>query len=104
VTRAHFDRIASTVEFVMPSLDPADPGFQMIRYWRGPVWTVVNYMIGIGLAEMGDANRADRVRGDTLELMRRNGFYEAYSPVDGSGSGGDDFSWTAAIWLAWAEG
>jgi glycogen debranching enzyme len=103
-TRTHFDRIASTVEFVVPSLDPADPGFQMIRYWRGPVWAVVNYMIGTGLAEAGDTLRASRVRNDTLELMRRNGFYEAYSPVDGSGSGGDDFSWTAAIWLAWAQG
>jgi glycogen debranching enzyme len=102
--RAHFDRIASMVQFVMPSLDPADPGFQMIRYWRGPVWAVVNYMIGTGLAEAGDARRAERMRTDTLELMRRNGFYEAYSPVDGTGSGGDDFSWTAAIWLAWAQG
>jgi hypothetical protein len=102
-TCAHFDRIGDTVEFVMPSLDPADPGFQMIRYWRGPVWAVVNYMIGTGLAEAGDAGRAERSRNDTLELIRRNGFYEAYSPVDGTGSGGDDFSWTAAIWLAWAD-
>jgi hypothetical protein len=103
-TLANFDRIASTVEFVMPSLDPADPGFQMIRYWRGPVWAVVNYMIGTGLAELGDEGRAGRVQADTLELMRRNGFYEAYSPIDGTGSGGDDFSWTAAIWLAWSKG
>lgn len=102
--RGHFDRIANMVEFTMPSLDPADPGFQMIRYWRGPVWAVVNYMIGTGLAEAGDRERADRVHNDTLELMRRNGFYEAYSPVDGTGSGGDDFSWTAAIWLAWSQG
>jgi hypothetical protein len=101
--RGHFDRIAAMTEFVMPSLDPADPGFQMIRYWRGPVWAVVNYMIGTGLAEAHD-ERAGRVRKDTLELIRRNGFYEAYSPVDGNGSGGDDFSWTAAIWLAWAKG
>ena len=101
--REHFDRIAAMVDYVMPSLDPADPGFQMIRYWRGPVWAVVNYMIGTGLAEAGDNDRAGRVTRDTLELMRRNGFYEAYSPVDGTGSGGDDFSWTAAIWLAWAD-
>jgi hypothetical protein len=101
--RVHFDRIANAVEFVMPSLDPADPGFQMIRYWRGPVWAVVNYMIGTGLIETGDVARGDRVRSDTLEVMRRNGFYEAYSPVDGTGSGGDDFSWTAAIWLAWTN-
>jgi hypothetical protein len=102
-TVAHFDRIAGLVDYLMPSLDPADPGFQMIRYWRGPVWAVVNYMIATGLAEAGDRNRAERVRGDTLDLIRRNGFYEAYSPVDGSGSGGDDFSWTAAIWLALAN-
>jgi neutral trehalase len=103
-TRAHFDRIAGLVDYLMPSLDPADPGFQMIRYWRGPVWAVVNYMIGTGLAEADDRERAEKVRQDTLELMRRNGFYEAYSPVDGTGSGGDDFSWTAAIWLTWAKG
>jgi glycogen debranching enzyme len=101
--RGHFDRIAGMVEYMVPSLDPADPGFQMVRYWRGPVWAVVNYMIGTGLNEAGDQMRADKVRGDTLALMERNGFYEAYSPIDGSGSGGDDFSWTAAIWLAWAD-
>jgi hypothetical protein len=100
--RAHFDRIAALVDHVMPSLDPADPGFQMVRYWRGPVWAVVNYMIGTGLAETGDRGRGEKVRTDTSALISRNGFYEAYSPVDGTGSGGDDFSWTAAIWLAWA--
>jgi hypothetical protein len=103
-TRAHFDRIAGMVDYLMPSLDPADPGFQMIRYWRGPVWAVVNYMIGTGLTETGDVPRGNRVRGDTLALMERNGFFEAYSPIDGTGSGGDDFSWTAAIWLAWSKG
>lgn len=103
-SRAHFDRIAGLVDYLMPSLDPADPGFQMIRYWRGPVWAVVNYMIGTGLMESGDAARGAKVRHDTLALIERNGFYEAYSPIDGSGSGGDDFSWTAAIWLAWSGG
>ena len=101
--RRHFDRIAGMVDYVMPSLDPADPGFQMIRYWRGPVWAVVNYMIGTGLSEAGDEERGARVRSDTLALIERNGSYEAYSPVDGTGSGGDDFSWTAAIRLAWAD-
>lgn len=99
----HLSRIGSAVRYLMPSLDPDDPGFQMIRYWRGPVWAVVNYMIGIGLAEAGHGDWAERVRGDTHELMAQTGFYEAYSPVDGAGSGGDDFSWTAAIWLAWAR-
>ena len=98
----HFDRIARHVRYVMPSLDPADPGFQMIRYWRGPVWAVVNWMIGTGLTEAGETARGDRVRDDTLALMKSTGFYEAWSPIDGTGSGGDDFSWTAAIGLAWS--
>ena len=96
----HFARIGSKVEYMLPSLDPEDPGFQMIRYWRGPVWAVVNYMVGKGLAEAGYDAEAARIRKDTLALIEKNGFYEAFSPVDGTGSGGDDFSWTAAIWLA----
>lgn len=100
----HFARIGSKVEYLMPSLDPEDPGFQMIRYWRGPVWAVVNFMIGQGLAESGYDAEARRMRHDTLALIERNGFYEAFSPVDGTGSGGDDFSWTAAIWLALRQG
>lgn len=99
----HILRIGAAAKYLMPSLDPEDTGFQMIRYWRGPVWAVVNYMIGVGLAEAGHDTWAERVRGDTLELMKRTGFYEAYNPIDGTGSGGDDFSWTAAIWLAWAN-
>ena len=96
----HFARIGSKVEYLMPSLDPEDPGFQMIRYWRGPVWAVINFMVGLGLAESGYDAEAARMRRDTMALIERNGFYEAFSPVDGTGSGGDDFSWTAAIWLA----
>lgn len=101
---AHFDRIAGRVRYMVPSLDPDDPGFQMIRYWRGPVWAVVNWMVGTGLAEQGHTRQGERVRGDTRAMMDQTGFFEAYSPIDGSGSGGDDFSWTAAIWLAWARG
>jgi neutral trehalase len=100
---AHLARIGDRVAYLMPSLDPDDPGFQMIRYWRGPVWAVVNFMIGTGLTECGYLAEGSRVRRDTLALIERNGFYEAFSPVDGTGSGGDDFSWTAAIWLAWQD-
>jgi hypothetical protein len=98
----HIERIAGKVRYLMPSLDPEDPGFQMIRYWRGPVWAVINWMIGTGLTEAGHDNWGGKVRADTLDLIRTTGFYEAFNPIDGSGSGGDDFSWTAAIGLAWS--
>jgi glycogen debranching enzyme len=102
-TLRHFERIAKRVRYVMPSLDPNDPGFDSIRYWRGPVWAVVNCKIGTGLSEAGYAGPAQRVRSDTRSLMETAGFYESYCPVSGRGSGGGDFSWTAAMWLHWAR-
>jgi len=99
----HLDRIGKRVRYLMPSLDPDDLGFQMLRYWRGPVWAVVNYMIGRGLDEAGHPQEAKRVRDDTAALIAHSGFYEAFDPTTGAPSGGDTFSWTAAIWLAWAR-
>ena len=99
----HLDRIGTRTRYLMPSLDPDDPGFELLRYWRGPVWAVVNYMIGRGLDEAGHTPAATRLRNDTGTLIAHAGFYEAFDPTNGTPSGGDTFSWTAAIWLAWAR-
>ncbi|WP_417685694.1 MGH1-like glycoside hydrolase domain-containing protein [Roseibium sp.] len=100
--QAHFDRIAGAAEYMLPSYDPAHEGFEHKRYWRGPVWAVVNYMAARGMREAGDLNRAEKIRHDTVRLIEKSGFAEYFSPVDGSGAGGKSFSWTAAVWLAWA--
>ncbi|MGH8239323.1 MAG: MGH1-like glycoside hydrolase domain-containing protein, partial [Steroidobacteraceae bacterium] len=101
---AHLERIAGRAKYLVPSLDPDDAGFDAVRYWRGPVWAIVNYMIGIGLEEAGYASWAERVRADTRKLIADAGFYEYFCPLTGRGIGGDDFSWTAAMWLHWARG
>lgn len=97
------ERWGGDAEFMVPSLDPADPRFDRKRYWRGPVWVVVNFMIGRGLKEYGCEEQARRVGRDTARLIAEKSFCEYFDPLDGEGLGGNRFSWTAAVWLAWAR-
>jgi hypothetical protein len=89
--------------YAVPSTAPGDPRFESKRYWRGPVWAIVNFMIGEGLSDAGEAALAERVRGDTRRLIEGAGFHEYFDPLDGAGLGGGRFTWTAAMWLAWSR-
>lgn len=100
---AEFDRIAGAVTYGFPSHDPDSPRFEAYRYWRGPSWGIVNTLIGIGLHDMGHEPQAENLRQDTANAITKSGFAEYFNPVDGSPAGGDNFTWTAAIWLAWAS-
>jgi alpha,alpha-trehalase len=97
------ERILSRVKFGMPSWDPDHSGFEPKRYWRGPVWAMMNFLIADGLGEAGYGELSGRVRRDTAALIEQSGFFEYFDPLTGRGYGGGDFSWTAAIWLAWAS-
>ena len=99
---AHLEDILKHVAFGVPSYDPRSDQFEPLRYWRGPVWGIVNTMIGIGLDECGHTLLSQRLRKDTQRLIAEHGFFEYFSPVDGTPAGGDAFTWTAAIWLTWA--
>jgi hypothetical protein len=96
-------RWAARVARLVPSTDPDHPGFEPQRYWRGPIWAVVNWMIADGFRAAGDAATADRIRGDTLALINAAGPSEYFDPTTGDGIGGADFSWTAAIYLLWQD-
>jgi glycogen debranching enzyme len=86
----------------LASVRADDPRFERRRYWRGPIWAITNFLIGEGLAESGFKGLARRLRDDTAGLIAEHGFFEYFDPLDGRGCGGDRFSWTAAMWLAWA--
>lgn len=93
VTIAHLD----SVNVGIASTLPGEPGFEPKRYWRGPVWAIVNWMIAEGFARHGRLDTAERIRTGTLAAMARNGFGEYFDPTTGASLGGADFSWTAAI-------
>lgn len=99
----HLRRFLERVRYGVPSFDPDDPRFDPRRYWRGPSWAIVNYLIARGLRERGAEAEARRIRADTRAMIEKSGFFEYFNPLDGSGAGGRNFTWTAAIWLAWAS-
>lgn len=98
-----FTRVEKAVRFSVPSHDPESGRFEPFRYWRGPVWGIVNTLIAMGLNDFGHSEQAEKLRADTATLIEKSGFAEYFNPQDGSPAGGMDFTWTAAIWLAWAS-
>ena len=85
--------------FPVPSNDLRAPTFDRRRYWRGPVWVNTNWLVWTGALRAGRADVAATIRDATLGLLVRAGFREYFDPLDGSGLGAHDFSWSAALAL-----
>ena len=98
-TIKHCERILNSCVYGMPSVDPKHKKFESERYWRGPVWSIMNYMISHGLEHEGEYSLAKRIKDDTIKLIEVGGMHEYFNPHTGKGLGGHDFSWTAAILL-----
>jgi len=88
--------------YLCPSFDVDSPLFDSKRYWRGPIWPQMNWMIYHGLLNYGYTELAEMLRSDLIELVKKLGFYEYFeaekSKVDTleKGYGGNNFSWTAS--------
>jgi hypothetical protein len=83
----------------IPSYDVHGFGFSEERYWRGPVWINIDWFLMRGLEAYGYEEHAERLRQTIIELCRREGFYEYFSPISGEGFGSILFSWSAALLL-----
>lgn len=91
------EKLAEVSTYLVPSHDPSDPAFDGMRYWRGPVWLIVNYMIADGLDRAGQTAMADRIRADCVKLIEHSGFAEYHDPITAEPCGGAHFTWTAAM-------
>lgn len=93
--------------FLCPSFNTQDPRYNPVKYWRGPVWVHMNWLICQGLRRYGFNEAAETVKNDTLDLIKIYGFWEYYHPhraeaqTNRQGCGGPNFSWPAAMVLEW---
>lgn len=97
--------------YAVPSYDMESELFDPVKYWRGPVWFNMDWMIYRGLTRYGFREKAEEIRRDTFDLLTQYGFHEYFSPYRSAhhgpvgGFGSPDFSWTAALWidLVWED-
>ena len=94
---------AKDENYLCASFDPSSPFFNSEKYWRGPIWINLNWLIYEGLKNYGYSEMAEKVKSDTLFLMEKYGFYEYFDPSKDThktlkkGYGGNNFSWSAAL-------
>ena len=92
-------------KFLCASFDPTNNRFNPKKYWRGPVWINLNWILYNGLKRYGSNEIAKRIKKDSIELIRREGFCEYFDPrkdiseSEKIGYGGNNFSWTAALFI-----
>lgn len=88
-------------DYGVASTYPKHPTYEAQRYWRGPVWLHINWMIAVGLKEYQFDELHQQVVDSSKALIEKVGYWEYFNADTGEGCGGDVFSWTAAISLHW---
>jgi len=92
--------------FLCPSYSANSADFDPKKYWRGPIWPNVNWLLYQGLKRYGFDDLANKIKSQTIQLIEEVGFFEYFDPrplrdskLEDKGLGGHNFSWTSAIYL-----
>lgn len=98
------ERFGGDQRYLCASFDPVHEKFNPKKYWRGPVWINVNWLLYHGLKRYGMEDLAERVKSDSLSLIEQFGFFEYFDPrrengEESNGYGGGNFSWSAALMI-----
>lgn len=88
----------------LPSYDRLAVDFDPVRYWRGPSWINMNWLLWRGFLTHGRLDLAGMLKTSMLEVIERSGCFEYFHPVTGEGIGTAEFSWTAALALDLIKG
>jgi glycogen debranching enzyme len=83
---------------MLPSFAPGAEEFDPARYWRGPSWINLTWLVWQGLRHRR-ADLADLLAEGMIGAIKASGFREYFNPFNLAGHGCRDFSWSAALIL-----
>ncbi|MDV7137756.1 trehalase family glycosidase [Maribacter sp. TH_r10] len=105
LVKTMMERFGGDDKYLCASFDPTNERFNPKKYWRGPVWINMNWVLYYGLKNYRFNEIAERVKQDSIALIERDGFFEYFDCRKDSGEsqrtgyGGNNFSWSAALLL-----
>lgn len=101
VAEATSDRfgVAEVMSRPLPSYDRSAADFDPVRYWRGPSWINICWLVREGLLRHGHPALAAGLAESMIDLVDRAGCHEYFEPNTGAGLGSPAFSWSAALLL-----
>ncbi len=84
---------------LVPSYDLTGACFDPHRYWRGPAWFNVGWLVERGLRMHDRTGLAAGLREALITTAGSSDFAEYVDPFTGEACGAREFSWTAALTL-----
>lgn len=81
----------------VPNYDRKQAEFSSQKYWRGPIWINMNWLVYQGLRRYGYKEYNKLIKESIIKLASEQGFNEYYNPETGQGYGVESFSWSAAL-------
>ena len=92
-------------KYTCSSFDTSSEKFNPKKYWRGPVWINLNWILFHGFNEYGLFDISKKIKKDSIDLIENEGFYEYFDPLNKSDKikkracGSNNFSWSAALYI-----
>ncbi|GAA3824497.1 trehalase family glycosidase [Sphaerisporangium flaviroseum] len=83
---------------LLPSFAPGTPEYDPARYWRGPSWLNLTWLVWQGLRHRRPDLAASLAEG-MIRAVAHAGMREYFDPITLEGHGCLDFSWSAALFL-----
>lgn len=97
LVRIMSDSLQYGTKYPVPSVPISSRYYHHLRYWQGPTWLNTNWLLIDGLKQYGYFTEAMTVKRSSIDLFELHGSREYFSAIDGTPSGAEKFSWTAAL-------